>query len=87
MVVRHHNRIGFTLIELLVVISIIALVMAILMPSLSRVRKQARFIGCQANLKSYGMMAFLYADDNDYKMPNAWTPGDTAPPTVRANRP
>jgi prepilin-type N-terminal cleavage/methylation domain-containing protein len=64
---------GFTLIELLVVIAIIALLMGILIPSLNRARKQAKFIACKANLKSYGLMAFMYADDNDSKMPNAWT--------------
>jgi prepilin-type N-terminal cleavage/methylation domain-containing protein len=69
---RHRNK-GFTLIELLVVISIVAILMAILLPSLSRTRKQAQFIACKANLKSYGVLAFLYADDNDTKMPNAWT--------------
>ena len=47
--------------------------MAILIPSLNRTRKQAKFIGCKANLKSYGMMAFMYADDCDGIMPNAWT--------------
>ncbi len=64
---------GFTLIELLVVIAIIALLMAILIPSLSRARKQARFVRCKANLRSYGLMALMYADDSDGKMPNAWT--------------
>ena len=69
----HQPSKGFTLIELLVVIAIIALLMAILIPSLNRARKQAKFIACKANLKSYGMMAFMYADDCDGVMPNAWT--------------
>jgi prepilin-type N-terminal cleavage/methylation domain-containing protein len=44
-------RRGFTLVELLVVIAIIAVLMAILMPTLQRVRRQARSVVCQSNLK------------------------------------
>ncbi|HUV65351.1 MAG TPA: type II secretion system protein [Sedimentisphaerales bacterium] len=56
---------GFTLIELLVVIAIIALLMSILMPAMYRVRKQARAVVCQSNLKQWGMMFFIYAEDNN----------------------
>ena len=45
---------GFTLIELLIVISILALLMALLLPALSRARKQARATVCQARLHQVG---------------------------------
>ncbi|MHC4207597.1 MAG: type II secretion system protein, partial [Planctomycetota bacterium] len=59
------NRRGFTLIELLVVIAIIALLMAILMPALNRVKNQAQKVSCQARLKQWGLIFKLYTDDNE----------------------
>lgn len=60
---------AFTLIELLVVIAIIAILMAILMPSLQRVRKQARAVVCQSNLKQWGAIWAMYCDDNNGMFP------------------
>ncbi len=59
------KRKGFTLIELLVVIAIIALLMAILMPALSRVKQQARTVVCLANLNQWGLMFAMYCGDNN----------------------
>ena len=59
------SRRGFTLIELLVVIAIIALLMAILMPALNRVKHQAQKVSCQARLKQWGLIFKLYTDDYD----------------------
>jgi prepilin-type N-terminal cleavage/methylation domain-containing protein/prepilin-type processing-associated H-X9-DG protein len=61
---------GFTLIELLVVIAIIAVLMAILMPALSRVREQGKRIVCEHNLKSLTLAWIMYADENDEKIVN-----------------
>ena len=63
------ERNGFTLIELLVVIAIIALLMAILMPALQRVKAQARTLGCQSNLKQWALIFSMYANDHENKFP------------------
>lgn len=59
------NRDGFTLIELLVVISILVLLMAILLPTLQRVRKQAKAVACQANLRQWSLLFKIYLDGYD----------------------
>lgn len=61
---------GFTLIELLVVIAIIAILMAILMPALNRVREQGKRIVCESNLKTLTLAWVMYADENDDKIAN-----------------
>lgn len=60
---------GFTLIELLVVIAIIAILMAILMPALQRVKKQARAIICKNNLGQYGLASKMYLGDWEGNFP------------------
>ena len=71
------ERNGFTLIELLVVIAIIALLMAILMPALQRVKAQAKTLGCQSNLKQWALIFSMYANEHDNKFPG-WV--DSAEP-------
>jgi prepilin-type N-terminal cleavage/methylation domain-containing protein len=67
-VIRKGQR-AFTLIELLVVIAIIALLMAILMPALQRVKKQAKTVICQAHLKEWATIFAMYTDSNNGYFP------------------
>lgn len=63
---------AFTLVELLVVIAIIALLISILLPSLSRARELSKRLVCGSNTKSLGTSAKIYANDNQER----WmTPG------------
>jgi len=62
---------AFTLIELLVVVAIISLLIAVLLPSLSRAKGQARRTVCQANMRSIGHGVAFYLNDNNGVLPAA----------------
>ncbi len=60
---------AFTLVELLVVIAIIALLAAILFPSFSRARENARRTSCLSNMKQIGLGIAQYTQDYDERLP------------------
>ena len=69
------RRLSFTLIELLVVISIIALLIALLLPSLQEAKRRARVLLCATNMRtiSIGMVSYLN-DENDQYLPTWYHP-------------
>lgn len=60
---------GFTLIELLVSISIIALLIAILLPALGQARETARQVTCLSQFRQHGIAVHAYASDNKGRLP------------------
>lgn len=83
---------GFTLIELLVVAAVIALLTAILLPSLTRARYLAKLVQCEANYRQWGVACIGYASDNLSYLPqfgpgqstghNTWDTGNGLLPSL-----
>ena len=60
---------GFTLMELLVVISIVALLLSILLPSLSKAKQTAIRVECATRLRQLALFNFMYAENNNGRIP------------------
>jgi len=69
---RRSAKAGFTLVELLIVIGVIALLISILLPALSRARESAVTLKCAANLRSIGQGLLAYAAENKGMLPPAY---------------
>jgi prepilin-type N-terminal cleavage/methylation domain-containing protein len=68
---------AFTLIELLTVLVIAAILLAILLPAMSRAREQARSISCRSNLKQNFYILSMYSSDNSGRWPRTDYPSHT----------
>ncbi len=73
------RRRGFTLIELLVVISIIAMLVALLLPAVGQARRAARITQCGTHIRQIGMAVMAYEVDNRKAPPafEGWSPWTT----------
>jgi prepilin-type N-terminal cleavage/methylation domain-containing protein len=74
---------GFTLVELLVVIGIIALLISILIPALSKAREQSLRVKCLSNIRQLATVNQMYANDNKLWLPfSSWGQNSTFPNAV-----
>jgi prepilin-type processing-associated H-X9-DG protein len=76
---RHRRLAAFTLVELLVVIGIIAILVALLLPSLNTARNQAKRVNCLAHLQQCGQALVMYANQNKGFLPPRIPDPGTAP--------
>ena len=79
------KRCAFTLTELLVVIGVIALLIGILLPSLSKAREASRKAACLSNLRSLTQALHMYAQVWNDRLPNLNPPGMWFDPTMPPN--
>ena len=66
---------GFTLVELLVAISVIALLIGLMIPSLRKVRDTSYRVVCSSNVRQIGLGIALFTDDNKGVLPAQTQPG------------
>jgi len=78
LVAKSRRAVGFTLVELLVVIGVIAVLIGMLLPALSKAQAQAKWLKCQANLRTVGQYLQMYS--------NQWR-GACYPPGLGAGSP
>src|SRR5829696_4893447 len=77
---RSRHRAGFTLVELLVVIGIIAILVALLLPSLQKAREAANRVRCASQLRQIGQWVAMYAAAHRNFMPIGWISQDSYSP-------
>ena len=82
---RRHRKAAFTLVELLVVIGIIALLVSILLPALSRARRSAMTVQCASNMKQLAQAMLMYIQDNKGVLPPAVVNRSSAAPMMYPN--
>ncbi len=71
---------GFTLIELLVVIVIIAMLVSLMSPAVSQTIERAKGVSCRSNLKQWGDVTLMYANENQGRLPSSQrTPVSSSP--------
>lgn len=86
---RKRGRTAFTLVELLVVVAIIAILAALLLPSLARAKSKAHQVSCLSNLRQIGLAFSLYLNDHEERFPDrrdlktslGYKPWSTWPPS------